>query len=76
MRMFKFLADEEVAQVRAQLETLQWQDGKETAIGGAKNIKNNQQITLRDPGFKSIADMITKKIMDKQSPILVLRIRV
>jgi PKHD-type hydroxylase len=69
MRMFKVLSDEEVAQICSQLENLQWQDGKETAIGGAKDIKNNQQITLRDPGFKSIAELINKKIMDKQSSL-------
>lgn len=69
MRMFRVLSDEEVAQVRKQLEPLKWQDGRETALGGAKDIKNNEQITLKDPGFKKIAQLIQQKIMDKQSPI-------
>jgi PKHD-type hydroxylase len=69
MRMFKVLTDEEVAHIVTTLDKLEWQDGKETAVGGAKDIKNNQQITLKNPAFRPIVDLVSKKILDKGSVI-------
>jgi PKHD-type hydroxylase len=69
MRMFKCLNAEELASVLETIEKLEWQDGKETAIGGAKDIKNNQQITLKNPAFRPIVDLVSKKILDKSSII-------
>jgi PKHD-type hydroxylase len=69
MRMFKVFSDDEVKSTLETLEKLTWQDGKETALGGAKDIKNNQQITPKDSEFRPIAELVKKKILDKTSVI-------
>lgn len=69
MRMFKCLTAEEVASVLEGLEKLEWEDGKDTAVGGAKDIKNNQQITLKNPEFRPIVSLVSNKILDKKSII-------
>ncbi len=52
MRVFNLLNEEQVEKINEAVETTQWQDGKATAMGAAKDIKQNFQITNNDPIFK------------------------
>jgi len=53
MRIFKVFSEEEVETINALANETQWKDGKATAKGYAKEIKENFQITDADPLFKT-----------------------
>lgn len=52
MRVFKLFTEDEVNQINQYADETQWVDGKATAKGYAKDIKENFQITDQDPIFK------------------------
>jgi len=45
MLKFDLLSDKQLGEITAYIAGLEWEDGKDTAIGTAKDIKNNKQIT-------------------------------
>lgn len=61
MQIVNFLDDEELLTIRKKFQKLDWSDGKETATGQAKTIKNNKQATKKDPKFQPILEIIAKK---------------
>jgi len=61
MQAYKLFTEDELAMVRQVLPTLNWEDGKKSAHGHAKEIKNNQQAFPRDEKFAPIATLINKK---------------
>lgn len=55
------LSAEQLLQVHAQLQSLQFADGKNTAFGMAKSVKNNQQLTAKQAPqlIQSLAKLVT-----------------
>jgi len=60
MQVFKVLNEDQLALIRTSFQALDWKDGKDTARGGAKDIKNNLQAYPGDPNFKPIEDIINQ----------------
>ena len=63
MRVFNLLTDDEIQKIDDAVEKTQWADGKATAQGNAKDLKENFQITNHDPIFKSDVLPILAKAM-------------
>lgn len=63
MKLVTALSKEKAAEYLKLTEELDWQDGRESAKGGAKDIKSNFQAYPRDPNFKPFAQMINAVIM-------------
>lgn len=61
MQAYKFFTDEELAVVLDALPKLTWEDGKQSAHGFAKEIKNNQQAFPRDENFAPITNLLNQK---------------
>lgn len=55
---------EKLAQVRAGLEGLTWQDGRVTAGAAAREVKRNEQAVLTDARGKALRDMLTPIIAE------------
>jgi PKHD-type hydroxylase len=62
MQLFKILNDEQIDMLRATFCELDWKDGKGSARGSAKDIKNNYQAYPGQDAFKPITEIITKTI--------------
>jgi PKHD-type hydroxylase len=62
MQVFKVLNQEQIDLIRKKFEVLEWKDGRDTARGGAKKIKNNLQAYPEDPNFSSISEIVTNII--------------
>lgn len=61
MKVFKALSDENIDDINKAIEETEWKDGKATAMGAAKDKKQNFQITKEDPVFnKRILPYIIK----------------
>ena len=63
MKLVTALSKEKAAEYLKLTEELDWQDGRASAKGGAKEIKSNFQAYPRDPNFKPFAQMINAVIM-------------
>lgn len=63
MQVFKVLNEAQIKMVRDSFKDLNWQDGRDTARGGAKKIKNNLQAYPADPAFKPISDFIDQILL-------------
>lgn len=62
MQLFRVLSDEQLEQVRDTFTKLDWKDGKGSARGAAKDIKNNLQAYPKDGNFEQITEIISKTI--------------
>lgn len=58
MRIFKVLEPSGVAQLNNIIDRLQWEDGRNTAVGKAKDIKDSFQIMPHTKGFEEIQPFI------------------
>ena len=62
MKIMKLFSEEEVSKILQSLEKCKWSDGKNSALGFAKEIKNNTQIFPDQKAFKPILDMVNLKL--------------
>lgn len=58
MKIFKVFSEQEVNKLNGIIDELEWNDGRTTAVGNAKKLKKNFQITMADPGFDQILPYI------------------
>lgn len=58
MQLFKVLNDEQLKLIRDTFEELDWKDGKGSALGAAKDIKNNWQAYPNDEKFGPISEIM------------------
>ncbi len=56
-----FLPDE-VRQMRAALESADWEDGRNTAGHRAASVKSNRQLALADPLAKQLGELILDRL--------------
>ena len=60
MKIFSALNAEDVSKIKKLIESGTWKNGKDSAIGSAKLIKKNKQITANDKIFTQIMPFINK----------------
>ena len=63
MKLVTALSPEKAAEYLEKTKELDWQDGRESAKGSAKDIKSNLQAYPRDPNFKPFAQMLNTVIL-------------
>jgi PKHD-type hydroxylase len=63
MKLVTALSKEKAAEYLKLTEKLDWQDGRASAKGSAKEIKSNFQAYPRDPNFKPLGQMLNAVIM-------------
>jgi len=56
------LSEEAVARIRSRLETIEFQDGRQTAGWHARTVKKNQQADVSDPGVQALRAEINHAI--------------
>ena len=57
-KMFRVFSEQQITDIKQVIENLDWQDGKETAKGAAKDKKDNFQILQSTPGFEKLMPYI------------------
>lgn len=57
-----FLSDDEVKHIRNQLLQAKWNNGQETALGMAGDVKNNGQADANDPSVQQLANLLLGKM--------------
>lgn len=63
MRSFDILHGDELLNVIAALGSIKYKDGRDTAFGQAKAVKNNLEVDNSDPGMQELTDFMASKIM-------------
>lgn len=58
----QILSKQEVALYRKQLQTVNWDDGRNTAMGMAADVKSNRQALASDPDVQQLANQLLTKI--------------
>ena len=58
MKIFNVFTENDIAEIKGAIKKCQWIDGKKSAVGSAKNKKQNSQIVDKDPNFKPILEKI------------------
>lgn len=61
MQVIKIFDEEEIKKIMHTLAKCNWQDGKKSALGAAKEIKNNRQIFGDQKNFQPITKIISEK---------------
>jgi PKHD-type hydroxylase len=61
MQVFKIFTNDELSLVRKTFKSLHWEDGKNSAHGHAKEIKNNRQAFPKGKEFEPILKILTEK---------------
>ena len=64
MRLFNIFTAKEVSEIVAYAEKQKFQDGKETAHGKAKEIKENEQLSTKNPQVAKWAEQIKFKFLN------------
>ena len=64
MKIFPVFNAQEVLEIKKLIELGAWKNGKDSALGEAKNIKANKQITLSDPIFNKVMPYLLKAHAD------------
>jgi len=67
MQSFKFLNQEELSLIRQKFTEFIWEDGKNTAKGLAREIKNNRQVSSNSQAMQPVIGIFTREIF--ASPI-------
>lgn len=62
MKIMKLFSEDEVSKILKSLEKCKWSDGKNSALGFAKEIKNNTQVFPDQKAFKPILDIVNLKL--------------
>lgn len=60
MKIFSVLNSEDVVKIKKMIESGVWKNGKDSATGAAKLIKENKQITADDKIFNELLPYLTK----------------
>tara|TARA_B110000037_G_scaffold219822_1_gene285799 strand:- start:1953 stop:2618 length:666 start_codon:yes stop_codon:yes gene_type:complete len=63
MRVLNVFTKDEIKTIKDALLTCEWQNGKDSAIGAAKDIKNNRQIFAQQKGFAPISTLVVDKLV-------------
>ncbi len=58
----RLFSPDEVRQMRAALESADWEDGRATAGHRAASVKSNRQLALADPLAKQLGDLILERL--------------
>ena len=64
MQVFKVLNQDQLETIRKAFDELDWKDGRDTARGGAKKIKNNLQAYPTDPAFAPINEVVNQIVFN------------
>lgn len=62
MKTFQIFTSDEINQIQEKLLTATWVDGKKTADGVAKEVKNNRQLERNDPIGIELGNLIQAKL--------------
>ena len=65
MKIFSVFNAQEVLEIKKIIELGIWKNGKDSALGAAKYIKENKQISAGDPIFSQIMPFLQKAHSDK-----------
>jgi PKHD-type hydroxylase len=60
MKIFSVLSPQEILEVKKIIDLGIWKNGKDSALGEAKNIKENKQISAGDPIFSQLMPYLQK----------------
>jgi PKHD-type hydroxylase len=63
MRTFDLLQGDELMNVIGALGSIKYQDGRDTAFGQAKAVKDNLEIDNSDPAMQELTDFMASKIL-------------
>lgn len=63
MHSFDILHGNELRNVRSALGNVKYRDGRDTAFGRAKTVKNNLEIDNSDPEMQELTDFMASKIL-------------
>ena len=63
LNLKSLLTREELAGINARLDAATWVDGRETASGPTRMIKNNRQVGIDDPLAHELGERITAALM-------------
>jgi PKHD-type hydroxylase len=63
MKVFKVFNHDEVDQINSLIDGMEWRNGKDSALGAAKDKKENFQINSNDKGFDKLLPFVNKAHM-------------